>query len=128
MNQRGPKTRVLGIVAVLVMLAGCGSSPVPVRPGGVPMGGAGESAELVFDSPAMMALGPLEDTAFEDRRAWVMHERSPESVTEQDLWPEPSAPSLARSRRVFLNNTNANSVIFFQPRSTHDRSNQRHWR
>ncbi|MBY0311275.1 MAG: hypothetical protein K2W85_04335 [Phycisphaerales bacterium] len=127
MRSRQTKTRILNgacralgqiatAVACATLLSACGA-PLARRPATEPIveGEAG-SWSLVMNSPSVaMALADIEPRRLPEysRNDRALNVRTFGPLTASNQWPEPQRPSLAFSRRVYLN-PRADTVLFFE--------------
>jgi hypothetical protein len=109
--QSGPRT--VAAVAFAAVLAGCAAS-VPIRSQGSRVQGAGAESVLVFTTPEVRSVlgDQMGDEA--SRQDWRMYARQPESSFDQLAFPQATAPTLDRSRRLWLGSSTPDLYLYFQ--------------
>lgn len=108
----------------LLFMTGC-ASEVPRYSPGIVMGDQGRSAEVVFESPTMIAMAPDGATSTYWRDG-SLNIRSQPSTFDQAAWPRPYRPSLSNLRRLNIRERD-DSILYFREEGFQYRSNRDRW-
>lgn len=103
-------------VLALAGLGACRSTNIPTRSQGVSFANPSAGSEVVFDGPALTAMGQWNDKSSGDSIAWrdaSLPRREAQSALDQSMWPEARRLSMDRPGRIYLN-THSESLLYFR--------------